>query len=150
MMSSTIFYRRHLWCNGVLKLDSQYKYAADKDLILRIASYGAVIGHIPEYLSIFGIDGTNLSTHPQMKQEVEKIRLAFGAFRCIAFRKILMLGRSIERFLIGGYRRSSITYSYAIDEVPHYLEVKATYLGGRYNLWDTGEQTANARFVDKF
>ena len=148
MQSATIFYRRHLWDSGLLRLDSQYRYAADKDLILRIAASGAVIRHIPEYLAVFGIDGTNLSTHPQMAQEVEKIRLVFGAFRSKVLRQLVMLGRRIERLLSGGYRSETIRYRYAVDETPRYIEVTATNLGGRYSLADTEGRADEVRPVE--
>ena len=137
MQSATIFYRRRLWDCGLLRLDSQYRYAADKDLILRIAASGAVIQHIPEYLSVFGIDGTNLSSHPQMEQEAETIRLTFGAFRSKVLRQLLMCGRRVERLLSGGYRCETISYQYAVDETPQYIDVMASNLGGRYTLIDT-------------
>ncbi|MDD5332955.1 MAG: glycosyltransferase family 2 protein [Rhodoferax sp.] len=136
MQSATIFYRRHLWDSGLLRLDSQYRYAADKDLILRVAAAGTVIKHIPEYLSVFGIDGSNLSTHPEMAKEVEKIRRQFGAFRSKSLRQLIMLGRRIERLFSGGYRSETICYRYAVDETPRYVEVVATRLGGRYSLAD--------------
>lgn len=148
LQSATIFYRRRLWDSGVLRLDSQYRYAADKDLILRIAAAGAVIKHIPEYLSVFGIDGSNLSTHPQMAQEVEKIRLAFGAFRNKALRQLIMIGRSVERLFSGGYRLETIRYHYAVDETPRYVEVMATRLGGRYNLADLEGRADEVRQVE--
>jgi len=136
MQSATIFYRRHLWDSGVLQLDSQFRYAADKDLILRLAASGAVIKHIPEYLAVFCIDGTNLSTHPQMAQEVERIRLAFGAFRSEVLRQLVMIGRHVERLLNGGYRSEKIRYRFAVDEKPSYVELTASKLGGRYSLAD--------------
>lgn len=132
--SATLFFRRHLWEKGLLKLDCQYRYAADKDLILRLAASGAVIKHIPEYLSLFGIDGTNLSTHPQMEQEAESIRLANGAFKSQVMRQIVLLGRRIERFISGGYRLQNAQYRFAIDEIPHYVEFEAANMGGRYTL----------------
>lgn len=136
MSSSTIFYRRRLWDSGLLRLDSQYRYAADKDLVLRIAASGAVIRHIPDYLAVFGVDGTNLSTHPQMAQEVEKIRLTHGAFDSKFLRRIITVGRHVERLLNGGYRAETIRYRYAIDEAPHYVEITAKKMGGRYSLAD--------------
>ena len=134
--SCTLFFRRRLWDEGILKLDSRYRYAADKDLILRLAAAGKVIRHMPAYLAIFGIDGTNLSTHPQMEVEAESIRLANGAFRLRALRQVVLVGRRVERLLKGGYRNESIRYRYAIDETPHYTEFEATSLGGRYSLAD--------------
>lgn len=148
MQSATIFYRRHLWDSGLLRLDSQYRYAADKDLILRIAATGAVIRHIPEYLAVFGVDGTNLSTHPQMQYESEAIRLAFGAFRSKTLRKLVLVGRRIERLFNGSYRAESIRYRYAVDETPRYVEVTASRLGGRYSLEDIEGRADDVRQVE--
>lgn len=148
MQSATIFFRRHLWNSRLLKLDSQYRYAADKDLILRLAAAGAVIRHIPEYLAIFGVDGTNLSTHPQMEHEIEAIRLANGAFKNRNLRKIIMLGRNVERLMIGGYRLAHIYYHYAINEIPNYVEFNASHLGGRYSLTDLEGRADSAHPVE--
>jgi len=147
MQSATIFYRRHLWDSGLLRLDSQYRYAADKDLILRIAATGAVIRHIPAYLSVFGVDGTNLSTHPQMKQEAEAIRLAYGAFRSKTLRHLVLVGRRFERLFNGSYRRDGICYRYAVDDAPSYVEVTASKLGGRYSLADVEGRADEVRTI---
>lgn len=132
--SCTLFFRRRLHDEGLLRLDSRYRYAADKALLLRLADAGATIRHLPDYLALFGIDGNNLSTHAQMAHEVEEIRLALGAWRSPLLRQIVMTGRRIERLLSGGYRRASIRYRYAIDETPRYVEFSADKLGGRYSL----------------
>jgi len=134
--SCTLFYRRRLYDKGLLQLDSQFRYAADKDLLLRLSAAGAVIAHIPEYLAVFGIDGSNLSTHAQAERESESIRLAHGAFRSRAVRKLVVVGRRIERLFSGGYRSEAIRYQYAIDETPHYVEFHTSNLGGRYTLAD--------------
>ena len=135
--SCTLFFRRHLLDAGLLQLDSRYRYAADKQLMLRLADSGVLIRRIPQYLSIFGIDGTNLSTHAAMHQEAEAIRLAHGAFRSPAMRHLVLAGRHVERLIGGAYRRQNIRYRYAVDEVPRYVEIEATKLGGRYSLADT-------------
>ncbi|MBC7490513.1 MAG: hypothetical protein H7240_11650, partial [Glaciimonas sp.] len=134
MQSATIFFRRKLWDSGILKINSKYRYAADKDLILRIAEAGHLIHHIPDYFSLFGIDGTNLSTHPQMGKESEEIRIAFGAYKSQPLRKLALMGRRFERLFIGSYRSKSISYKYALNEEPRYEDHTATNLGGRYAL----------------
>lgn len=146
--SCALFFRRRLLDEGLLHLDSRYRYAADMDLILRLAAAGVVIKHIPEYLAIFGIDGTNLSTHPQMEVEIESIRLANGAFRIRALRYLLLLGRRVERLFGGGYRKKCIRYRYAVDETPHYVEVKATNVGVRYSLVDIKGRADTVRQVE--
>ncbi len=134
--SCTLFFRRSLHDQGLLKLDSSYRYCADMDLILRLSAAGKIIRRLPEYLAIFGIDGTNLSTHPQMAMEMETIGRLNGAFRSRAVRHFVLAGRRIERLMSGGYRPQNIRYRYAVDETPHYIECGAVNLGGRYGLDD--------------
>jgi hypothetical protein len=135
-MSCTLFYRRRLLDRGLLRLESNYRYAADKDLILRLAAAGAVIRHLPEYLAIFGIDGRNLSTHARMKVESEAIGRTHGAVRFRPLRQVFMAARRVERLLRGAYRPQPVRYSYAVNEVPDYVEFDADRRRGRYRLSD--------------
>jgi hypothetical protein len=134
--SCTLFCRRRLLDGGLLHLDSRYRYAADMDLMLRLAAAGKVIERIPDYLAIFGVDGSNLSTHRQFETEVEAIRLAHGAYRSRGLRHLVSIGRHVERWLGGSYRAQSIRYRYATDALPTHVEVEAKNVGGRYTLGD--------------
>jgi glycosyltransferase involved in cell wall biosynthesis len=136
LASCTMFFRRRLLDGGLLGLDARYRIAADKDLVLRLSAAGAIIRRMPRYLALFGIDGTNLSTHPDRARESEAVRRAHGAFRLKALRHLVMSGRRIERLLNGGYRKVSVAYRYAIDEEPSYREYRASGIGGRYSLSD--------------
>ena len=135
--SCTMFYRRALWDRGLLTLDSRFRYAADKDLVLRLQSAGAVFHHLPEVLSVFGVDGTNLSMHERMEHEAEQIRRAHGGLRFKPLRALALAARRVERLLRGGYRSTDFAYRYALDEVPHYADYLARAVGGRYTLADT-------------
>jgi glycosyltransferase involved in cell wall biosynthesis len=135
--SCTLFYRRRLWDQGLLKLDSRYRYAADKDLVLRLMAAGVRLQHLPLVLAVFGIDGSNLSTHARMEEEAEAVRLAYGGLRWRPLRALALAGRRVERLLNGSYRALDIEYRYALDEVPHYARFRARGLGGRYTLADT-------------
>jgi glycosyltransferase involved in cell wall biosynthesis len=137
LQSCTLFFRRSLWDRGLLRLDSQYRYAADKDLVLRLHDAGVRFMHVPEVWSVFGVDGQNLSTHAGMEREAESIRLAYGALRWRPLRVVALGARRIERALRGSYRRTDLRYRWALDEVPHYADFLATRLGGRYSLADT-------------
>jgi glycosyltransferase involved in cell wall biosynthesis len=143
--SCTLFYRRHLLDKGLLKLDSRLRYAADKDLILRLLAAGIRFQHLPEVLSAFGVDGNNLSTHPQMEREAEAVRLAYGGFAWRPARALAYAGRRVERLLQGAYRSVNLRYRYALDETPHYADYLAENLGGRYALTDA---CGRARRVD--
>jgi glycosyltransferase involved in cell wall biosynthesis len=135
-LSCTLFFRRELWDRGLLCFDDTLRYAADKDLMLRLHDAGVAMAHVPRVLAVFGIDGNNLSTHPQMAAEAEQVRLRHGALKSPTLRRLLLLGRSAERLLTGGYTRCDLDYRYAIDERPGYRDVHARGLGGRYSLAD--------------
>lgn len=135
--SCTLFYRRRLWDEGLLKLDSRYRYAADKDLVLRLLNAGVRFHHMPEVLSIFGVDGSNLSTHPQMEVEAEAVRLAYGGYRWRPARMLAYGGRRLERLVSGCYRAVDLDYLFASDELPTYVAYSARGMGGRYTLANT-------------
>lgn len=132
--SCTLFLRRHLLDAGQLAFDPSFRYAADADLMLRLARRGARIRHTPRYLALFGIDGTNLSTHSAVTAEAGAIRKRYGAYRLRALRAAVFASRRLERLLRGAYRREDVHYLYAIDEVPTYIEIAAAGVGGRYHL----------------
>ena len=138
--SCTLFYRRSWWDRGLLRLDSQYRYAADKDLVLRLQAAGARFHHMDDVLSVFGVDGSNLSTHDGMTREAEAVRLAHGGFRWRPLRVLPALARRVERLARGGYARVDLQYRYALDEVPHYQDYLARGLSGRYHLGQTEGQ----------
>lgn len=135
--SCTLFFRRRLFEKGLLKLDSRYRYAADKDLVLKLLDAGARFQHLPEVFSLFGIDGSNLSTHVGMHREAEEIRLAYGAFRWRPLRALALVGRRVERLMRGAYRSQPFNYRYALDETPTYVNYRAVRVGGRFSLADT-------------
>jgi len=134
--SCTLFFRRELWDRGFLRFDDGLRYAADKDLMLRLHAAGFPIVHVPRVLAVFGIDGSNLSGHPQMEAEAELVRRRHGALASCALRRLVMLGRTAERFVGGGYRRHDFAYRYAVDERPIYCDITARHLSGRYTLAD--------------
>jgi glycosyltransferase involved in cell wall biosynthesis len=146
--SCTLFFRRRLFAAGRLTLDSRFRYAADKQLLLSLAASGAVIAHITDYLSLFGIDGSNLSTHPKAGEESEEIRRAYGAFKLKPLRQLTLTCRRVERLLRGGYRDQAIRYLYAADDTPHYLEYEVAHLGGRYSLADIEGRADTVRVVE--
>jgi hypothetical protein len=131
--SCTLFFRRHLYDSGLLKLDSTLRYAADKELMLRLHSSGVKIAHTRRVLSLFGVDGANLSGHPDMAIEAEAVRQRYGALPR-TLRPILRLGRLIERGARGHYLRRAVEYKYAIDEQPIYRDVFAHSVGTRYAI----------------
>jgi len=136
-MSCTLFFRRRLLDNGLLSFDTQWHYAADKDMVLKMVDAGVRFGHMPKVLSMFGVNGSNLSAHTRMQDEAEAIRVAHGGFRFKPLRAMFLMSRRIERFVRGGYAASDFEYDFALDEIPHYARYRGRSLGGRYTLADT-------------
>lgn len=132
--SCTLFFRRELFEEGSLRFDTRLRYAADKDLLLSLAERGVRIVHLPVYLALFGIDGSNLSTHEGMWREAEQVRVRHGALRSKVLRQAVLAGRRVERLLRGAYLPRPISYAFAVDEGPHYRQVQAAAVGGRYSL----------------
>lgn len=132
--SCTLFFRRELLADGALMLDAGYRYAADKDLVLRLLARGVRFLHVPELWSVFGVDGRNLSTHSGMAIEAEAVRRAHGAMRMPAARALLLGARRVEKTLRGAYRRHELHLRFALDEEPRYLDVHARRVGGRYDV----------------
>lgn len=130
--SCTTFFRRRLFDSGVLPLDIRYRYAADMDLMLRLLECGVRYHKIDEYLSVFTMDGTNLSCHPKMLAETDDIQQRYGAFRSPFLRKAATSGRYIERLLTGSYRKVDVSYAFAQDERPTYRTVSGSRIPGSY------------------
>ncbi len=131
--SCTLFFRRRLFDDGLLKLDTQYRYAADLDLILRLINAKKCCVKLPFYLSAFAFDGNNLSVHPRMLSETLEIQKAHGRHAPEMLAKLTLAGRYIERFLTGSYRRVNIQYLFALDEVPTYRTINSKGVGGSYS-----------------
>lgn len=123
--SCTLFFRRSLWDEGIIQLDDRYRYAADMDMVLRLIIAGKRDFYMNRYLSLFGIDGSNLSCHPAMLDETSDLQTRYGGFRLAALRSAVKCCRNIERLISGSYRRASIAYDYADDDIPTYRRVAA-------------------------
>lgn len=130
--SCTMFFRRRLWDRGLLPLDTSFRYAADMDLVLRLLDGGATYRKLPEYLSAFTMDGTNLSCHPRMIEETAQIQCKFGAFSSPTLRRAVTVGRYVERLLTGSYRRVDVAYQFAEDDQPKYRTVSGRRVSGSY------------------
>lgn len=131
-LSCTLFYRRALWDKGWLRLDSQYRYSSDADLVLRLLENGVKFGHMDRFLSVFGVAGGNLSFSPAMKEESEGIKRKFGMLRSPWARRVVMGGRHLEKLFRGCYCPVAAAYPFALDEVPNYREVAVPSVGTRF------------------
>lgn len=134
--SCTIFFRRRLFEEGLLTFDSKYRYAGDMDLVLRLVSSGKKFLHLPVYLSIFGVDGSNLSVHPGMRTETTELQRKYGGYTSKLLRGGVRLGRWAERMLQGCYWPRSYAYDFALDDRPAYKRFYAHRVGGRYSIPD--------------
>lgn len=128
-----MFFRRQLWDEGLLRLDAQYRYAADMDLMLRLLAAGKKVRHLPVYLSLFGVDGGNLSSTQSlnMEAEAESIRRRYGAW-LKPLRPAARLLRCLERFARGCYRSEIFSYDFALDEQPAFKRIPPTRIGFRF------------------
>jgi glycosyltransferase involved in cell wall biosynthesis len=135
-LSCTTFFRRTLWDEGLLQMDDHFKNAGDYDLMLRLLCAGKKIQHVMEFLSLFGVVGDNLTLAlgGNMDREVSEIQNKYGALPSAWMRKTVLFGRYIERFIRGLYRRETICYDFACDEVPHYERIKAEDVSGRFTF----------------
>lgn len=130
--SCTTFFRRRLFDEGVLRLDTRYRYAADMDLMLRLLESGHHYYKADDYLSVFTMDGTNLSCHPKMLAETDDIQQRYGAFRAPLLRKLVTTGRYVERLLAGSYHKVDVSYAFAQDERPTYQTISGKGVPGSY------------------
>lgn len=130
--SCATFFRRSLLEKGFLRLNCRYRYAADMDLILNLLAKDVVFKRIPDYLSLFTMDGSNLSCSPKMIDETEEIRISHGASSSLFLRKFATLGRYVERLASGCLSPVDVRFNYAVDEVPNYRVISGLRLPPSY------------------
>lgn len=139
-LSCSLFFRRRLWDEGILRINDTYRNAGDMEMILRLLKAGKRFKQMHEYLSLFGVDGNNLTLAlgDNMSHEVQRIREKYGALRNPLARKMVMIARYLERLSKGCYRPVTLKFDYATDEKPCYKRVSRPRVGGRF----TYEQAA--------
>ena len=132
--SCTIFFRRKLWDNNLLKFGVSLRYAADTDLVLRLLQAGVRTYQGCRYLSLFGVHADNLSTHDQMQKETREVQLVHNALSFAWQRQFVVTMRRFERLIRGCYRRVSLSYDYSLNEIPEYQHIDAENVGGRFDI----------------
>jgi len=130
--SCTLFFRKSLWDDGLVRLDEKYRYAGDMEMILRLLRAGKRCFHINQYLATFMLDGSNLSCHPEMLNEADDVQRRYGGAASPMVRKVVTACRYVERLFRGSYRKVSLSYDFAIDELPTYRRVTAVAVPGSY------------------
>jgi glycosyltransferase involved in cell wall biosynthesis len=130
--SCSLFFRRSLWEEGLLRFDERYRYAGDMEMVLRLLGAGKHSLHVGQYLALFTFDGDNLSCHPQMLDETHDVQRLYGGAASATVRRAITVCRYVERLLNGCYRKVAIAYDYALDDRPTYRRVMAASVPGRY------------------
>lgn len=124
-LSCTLFFRRRLLAEGVLRFDTSYRFAGDYDLMLRLLDAGCRVVHLRRYVALFGVDGRNLSLNPAMEREGDEIRARRGVRGTGPAALASKAARRVERLLTGCYRRDDLDYDMALNETPEYRHVRA-------------------------
>lgn len=131
-LSCTLFFRRRLLDQGRLRFNLAYRAVGDAELILRLLKEGAVVHHLPRYLSLFGVDGKNLSLSDRAQKEWAKIQDQFGAYPFGWMRRLVQSVRMAERAASGCYKTDTLSFAYALDEQPTYRHHRDIRLGFRF------------------
>jgi glycosyltransferase involved in cell wall biosynthesis len=124
--SCTLFFRRRLYEEGILLFDTIYRLAGDLDLILKLADQKKKSYHLPDLLSLFTVDGKNMSARyeDKMQSEVDHIHNRHGKTNEV-MRKWIKLLRTAEKAMSGCYKRNNISYLYATDDRPTYKKIES-------------------------
>jgi len=133
-ISCTIFFRRALFDEGLMEFNPKLKNAGDLDLILGILKEKKKFFHTKKYLSLFGVDGENLSValKDNMNKEMKEIQIKHGAIDNFFVRKLVKILRIIERLFNGCYKLDDLSYLYAINEKPIYEKKTYRNIGSRF------------------
>lgn len=132
--SCTLFFRRRLLVTGHLQFDKSLRFAADADMLLRLLRAKRPHERIDKYLSLFMLDGSNLSCSPQMLKEIALVQALHGGANFRWQRKFFLLGRVFERLMIGSFLRTKLSFKFAIDELPNYREIHTQSVGANFRI----------------
>lgn len=132
--SCATFFRKRLLDSGLLRFDTKLRYAADADLMLRLLKNNVSSAQIQEYLSLFMLDGTNLSCSPAMLNEISFVQARHGAMKNRLGRRAILLGRYLEKAISGSFSNVPLSYKFVTSETPTYKEISALRVGGRFRI----------------
>jgi hypothetical protein len=111
IMSCTVFMRRRVWKQGA-KLDTSYKYVADKKFYVENLRRGFSFVHVPALLGAYTATGSNLSLQQAATlQEQARLRRELGSWPA-PFRKIVRVLRCLKKVISGCYSKKSISIKY--------------------------------------
>jgi len=135
--SCSLFFRRKLWDDGILKLDTSFKYAADMDLVLRLIESGCRFGSLKIPTSTYMATGRNLSLDRSMEIETSRIRQKYGKFSIgTTFRAKFL--RTIDRIECGSFFPRTGSISVWDHVLEHRKSVSYKNLGFRYSIFEEG------------
>lgn len=118
-LSCATFFRRSLFDAGELVFNPERRIAGDAELVLSLLRSGHRSHHVARYLSLFTIDGRNLSLSRDARAECLEVR-GRGAGRVPAL--LASSARRAEKVVRGCYARQPVSYVWAEDERPTYRE----------------------------
>lgn len=116
-LSCATFFRRSLLDRGDLVFNEQRRIAGDAELLLSLLKKGYRAHHVPRYLGLFTIDGSNLSLSADAQRECLEVR-GRGAARLPSL--LVSTARRAEKAARGCYARRPVEYAWAEDERPAY------------------------------
>lgn len=129
VQSCALFFRREAW-DACGPFDTSYRICGDKEWLLRAAQKGLRIHHVPLFLGLFTITARNLSSSPQIKEESERVREAFGASRHAIVRRLARFCRAAEKAVRGHYIPRTVRYTFCDSSGT--LHSRTCRLGGRW------------------
>jgi glycosyltransferase involved in cell wall biosynthesis len=134
--SCTVFFRRHLWDSGLLRLDEAFAVSADHELYLRLIQSGIKFHHISKYLSLFEVSDGNLSVTMRAKVLEEGVQLLnmYGACKSFFAREVIKALRRFEKLARGSYSPGRISYRYILDEDMNCKEFSEQQVGTKFNF----------------
>ena len=121
-LSCSLFFRRQLWDEGILRMNAGFRNSGDADLMIRLLDAGKSVLHVNRYIGLFGIDGNNISLSPNLERECALIRLQYGSLPQ-PIRSVLMSGRYAEKLFHGCYGTRRMSYAFAVNETPNYRAI---------------------------
>lgn len=111
IMSCTVFMRRRVWEQGI-KLDTSYKFVADKKLYVENLRKGYCFVHLSLLLGAYTATGENLSLQQKATlQEQARLRGELGSW-CAPMRKLVRMLRCVKKLLCGCYSKNPVAFSY--------------------------------------
>lgn len=133
--SCTLFFRRTLWDQGILRLDPTLKYAADMDLVLRLLNQNTRFLNLRRPLALFTASGQNLSTHVGMSQETQLIYSRYQGFKSPILRAMTRFPRWIEKAMVGGFALQRGSYKFLVDDKVPGQQIPYRHLGTMYTVF---------------